>query len=176
MKTPDEMNVNDVSGKNWFIRKYNSIILVIKSLLTQGISPQKISFAMAIGFIVGTFPILGTHTLMGVALAFVFRLNQVAVYLGSWLSAPVYVLLLLPSLRAGEYLMKAPPMELDAFVEGLKRMIHSWKDFIEVWTEYGHSILHIIIGWIPLAAIVGLVVYFTTLYLSKVVASRKSHK
>ena len=106
MKIPENNKLNTDKSEirhesNWFKRKYSYAIHIIKSLLTQGISAEKISFALAIGFTVGTFPILGTHTIIGIALAFIFRLNQVAVYLGAWLSAPVFVLLLLPSLRTG---------------------------------------------------------------------------
>ena len=161
-------------NRNWFLKKYDYIVKVIKSLLLQGISPEKIALAFAMGITAGTFPLLGTHTFIGIALAFIFRLNQVAVYLGVWLSLPLYFLLILPSLRVGEYLFQAGPMEIDTFIEGLKTMFHSFHDFLDVWTSYGYSITHIIVGWVPLATLTSLIVYLITLRIARMVISKKS--
>jgi len=176
-KSADSSQVNEENiseNKNWFRRKYDYTIKIIKNLLLQGISPEKIAMAMAMGFLAGTFPLLGTHTILGIALAFVFGLNQVAVYLGAWLSIPAYFMMLLPSLRIGEYLFSAKPMDLDAFVAGLKRMTHSLNDFFSVWGEYGYSIVHLVIGWIPLAILVCTSVYFIMLYIARMFTKAKT--
>ncbi|MDH4261770.1 MAG: DUF2062 domain-containing protein [Spirochaetia bacterium] len=162
--------------KNWFGKKYDYFLKIIMSLLLQGISPQKIALALAMGVMAGSFPLIGTHTFIGIGLAFIFGLNQVAVYLGVWLSIPVYILILLPSLRVGEFLFKAQPMEIDNFLSGLKIMFNSTNDFFSVWSQYGNSILHLVVGWIPFAVITGLSVYFITFYFSKIILQKKNNK
>lgn len=169
-------NRNQNQPENWFRQKYNFFVQKIKSLLKQGLTPPQISLAIAMGFIIGTFPVLGTHTILSIVLAFMFRLNQVAVYLGTWISMPIYFVLLLPSLRIGEYLSHASAMNMERFTENLKRMGHSWKDFWDVSTTYGESILHIILGWLPLAIILALFVYFFTYHLAKLMIGKMASK
>lgn len=159
--------------KSWISRKFDFVIKTIKSLLTQGISPHKIALAFSVGVVTGTFPIMGTHTFIGIFFAFILGLNQVAVYIGVWLSLPVFFLLLLPSLRTGEYVLNAPSMNIDNFMNNLKRMMNSVNDFFDVWNQYGQSILHMIIGWIPYSILVGFIVYFITLFFAKIVANKK---
>jgi uncharacterized protein (DUF2062 family) len=165
--------VDTPKHKNWFVRKYEYVVKIIKNLLTQGISPEKIAMAIAAGFIAGTFPLLGTHTLIGIALGFIFGLNQVAVYLGAWLSFPLYFFLLLPSLRVGEYIARANPMNMDGFLEGLKIMFKSPDDFFNVWTHYGYSIVHILIGWIPFVVVISFCAYLFTLFFARMITQKK---
>ncbi|MDH4201232.1 MAG: DUF2062 domain-containing protein, partial [Spirochaetia bacterium] len=131
--------------------------------------------ALAIGFAIGTFPILGTHTILGIFIAMLLGLNQVAVYLGAWLSAPAYVLLLLPSLRTGEFLLKSENMDLDKFITNLKRMFHSFHDFTEVGVIYGQSIVHIIIGWLPYAIVLSFLMYFISLSFARLLMKKKNN-
>jgi len=58
------------------------------ALLRINDTPERTSAAFAIGAIVGFSPFLGLHTIIGLALAFTFRLNRVAVLAGVWLNLP----------------------------------------------------------------------------------------
>jgi uncharacterized protein (DUF2062 family) len=58
------------------------------SLLRINDTPERTSAAFAIGVIVGFSPFLGLHTVIGLALAFAFGLNRVAVLAGVWLNLP----------------------------------------------------------------------------------------
>jgi uncharacterized protein (DUF2062 family) len=60
----------------------------ITSLLKVPDTPERTAFAFSIGIFVGFSPFLGLHTIMGVAVAFLFRLNKVAVMLGVWSNVP----------------------------------------------------------------------------------------
>jgi uncharacterized protein (DUF2062 family) len=60
----------------------------IASLLKVPDSPRRTAFAFAIGVFIGFSPFLGLHTVMGVAVAFLFRLNKIAVILGVWSNVP----------------------------------------------------------------------------------------
>jgi hypothetical protein len=158
----------------WLVKKINHIKEIIKKLLTQGISPQKISIAMVIGFTAGTFPIMGTHTILAIGLAFIFRLNQLAVYLGSWVSAPFYFLMLLPSLRIGEYLFKAEEMHMETLVENLKLLAKFDSQFFDILLVYGKSMIHLMVGWAPLVLALSIPVYFISFFIFKMILSKKN--
>jgi uncharacterized protein (DUF2062 family) len=51
-------------------------------------SPRRVALAFGIGMFISFFPVLGTHTIVGFVVAFVFRLNRVAVLAGAWMSNP----------------------------------------------------------------------------------------
>jgi uncharacterized protein (DUF2062 family) len=58
-------------------------------------SPARVALAFALGVFVSFSPFLGIHTGLSLALAFVFRLNRVAILVGTWVNnpwtiAPVY--------------------------------------------------------------------------------------
>ena len=61
---------------------------LIKKLLHIDDTPERTALAYAIGVFIGFSPFLGLHTLAGVAVAFLFRLNRVAVLLGAWTNTP----------------------------------------------------------------------------------------
>ncbi|MBS1961830.1 MAG: DUF2062 domain-containing protein [Bdellovibrionales bacterium] len=63
-------------------------ILVVVSLLKTHRSPRQLATAIGVGVLVGTTPFFGMHFLIGGALAFVFRLNAAAVFLGTQISIP----------------------------------------------------------------------------------------
>ncbi len=60
----------------------------IASLLKVPDTPERTALAFATGVFLGFSPFLGLHTIMGVAVAFFFRLNKIAVMLGVWSNVP----------------------------------------------------------------------------------------
>jgi len=60
----------------------------IASLVRVPDTPERTALAFAIGVFLGFSPFLGFHTLMGVGVAFLFRLNRIAVILGVWSNLP----------------------------------------------------------------------------------------
>lgn len=61
---------------------------LIRKLLHIEDTPERTALAYSIGIFLGFSPFLGFHTLAGVATAFIFRLNRVAVLLGVWTNTP----------------------------------------------------------------------------------------
>jgi uncharacterized protein (DUF2062 family) len=51
-------------------------------------APARVALAFAIGVWIAFFPILGIHTGLALAIAFLFRLNRVAILAGAWLNNP----------------------------------------------------------------------------------------
>jgi uncharacterized protein (DUF2062 family) len=88
----------------------------IRRLLIQGVSARGLALSLAIGLGLGTFPVLGSTTLLCAAAAVMLRLNQPAIQLVNYVAYPLQLLLLIPLLRAGAALLGAPAetLTLDA--------------------------------------------------------------
>ena len=61
---------------------------LLKKLLHIEDTPERTALAFSVGIFVGFSPFLGFHTLTGLAIAFLFKLNRVAMLLGVWLNTP----------------------------------------------------------------------------------------
>jgi len=64
---------------------------LVKKLLHIEDTPERTALAYAIGIFPGVSPFLGFHTLLGLAVAFLFGLNRVAILLGVWTNTPWWV-------------------------------------------------------------------------------------
>src|SRR5436190_2589115 len=60
----------------------------LEQLLHTHDTPQRTAIAYAVGVFFGFSPLLGLHTVLGVAVAFVFNLNRLAVLLGIYSNLP----------------------------------------------------------------------------------------
>src|ERR1700733_16130289 len=87
---------------------YRKILEPLLGLLTQGISPDRLALCVAIGVVVGNIPILGVSTILCAAIALVFRLNLAAIQIVQAAMAPTQLLLIIPFVRLGEWLVHAP--------------------------------------------------------------------
>ncbi len=65
-----------------------SIKDLVKKLLHIEDSPERTALAYSIGIFLGFSPFLGLHTLLGLAFAFLFGFNRVALLLGVWTNSP----------------------------------------------------------------------------------------
>jgi uncharacterized protein (DUF2062 family) len=95
--------------KNWLRRR---ILEPLLALLRQGVSPDRLALCVAIGVVVGNIPILGVSTLLCAAIALVFRLNLPAMQIVQAAMAPTQILLIIPFVRLGEWILRAPPQPL----------------------------------------------------------------
>lgn len=64
---------------------------LINKLLHIEDTPERTALAYAIGIFLGFSPFLTLHTLTGLAIAFLFRLNRVAILLGIWSNSPWWI-------------------------------------------------------------------------------------
>jgi uncharacterized protein len=61
---------------------------VVQLLVHVDESPGRVALAFAIGVWIAFFPILGIHTGLALAIAFLFRLSRVAILTGAWINNP----------------------------------------------------------------------------------------
>lgn len=63
----------------------------MESLLHIHDTPRRTAAAFGLGVTIGFSPFLGLHSVIGLALAFLFDLNRVAVLAGLWLNLPWFM-------------------------------------------------------------------------------------
>jgi uncharacterized protein (DUF2062 family) len=90
------------------------IIDPVLALLRQGISPQKIALGMAVGVVIGVFPVIGSTTILCTAAALALRLNLPAVQLVNYLVYPLQIALLIPFFHFGAWLFGVDPLPISA--------------------------------------------------------------
>ena len=91
---------------------YRRIVAPIVTLLTQGITPEKIALSLAFGIVLGIFPVLGSTTVLCAVAALILKLNLPAIQFVNYLIYPMQLFLLVPFIRLGEKLFRAEPVPL----------------------------------------------------------------
>ncbi len=94
---------------SWWQRR---VVAPIVAQLKQGVTPKEIALTLALGAVLGIFPILGATTVLCAIVGVWLRLNQPVIQLVNYLVYPLQVLLLIPFYRAGERLFGAPPVPI----------------------------------------------------------------
>jgi uncharacterized protein (DUF2062 family) len=67
------------SGRESIMKRgffHRRIVAPILALLTQGITPEKIALSLALGIVLGVFPVLGSTTVLCAAAALLFDGTQ----------------------------------------------------------------------------------------------------
>jgi uncharacterized protein (DUF2062 family) len=129
------------------------------ALLRQGATPEKLSLAIALGFVLGLFPVLGTTTVLCVAVAAALRLNQAAAQVGNGVSAFFFFALVIPFVRLGELVTSSDafPLTMDQLREVAKQ------GAVFFFKTFSVAILHGVLGWVVAAPIGAAVLYFALL-------------
>ena len=94
---------------NWIYRR---VALPILALLRMGATPEKLAWSIAAGVLIGINPILGSTTVLCLAIAFLFRLNVAASQIGNHIVYPIELLLIIPFIRLASRLFHTEPMPL----------------------------------------------------------------
>jgi uncharacterized protein (DUF2062 family) len=130
--------------KNWLHRR---LLEPLVALLRQGISPGRLALCVSIGIVVGNIPILGISTILCTLLALVLRLNLPAIQAVQAMMAPTQILLIIPFVRLGEWILRAPPQPL-SIKAGLALIAQgAWNAVIVLWD----AIVHAGVAWLLVA-------------------------
>jgi uncharacterized protein (DUF2062 family) len=132
--------------KNWLSRK---ILEPLLGLLKRGMSPSRLALCVALGIVIGNIPILGISTLICTAIALLFGLNLAAIQIVQAAMAPTQLLLIIPFVRLGEWLLRAPRQAVSV-QEGLALMRQGvGHAIVTLW----NSILHAGFAWALIAPV-----------------------
>jgi uncharacterized protein (DUF2062 family) len=130
--------------RNWLHRRLLEPLL---ALLWQGVSPKRLALCVSIGVVVGNIPILGVSTILCTLIALAFRLNLPAIQLVQAAMAPTQVLLIIPFVRLGEWIVRAPPQAVT--IKGALALMSQgiWHSVVVLW----QAIVHASLAWALLA-------------------------
>jgi uncharacterized protein (DUF2062 family) len=119
------------------------VISPVIHLLRVGASPRKLAWSLAVGVAVGINPLLGTTTVLCLAVAFVLRLNLVASQITNHLVYPLQLAMFFVFLNAGDKVFHtgALPLSKEAMLSGMRhhplettRLLWSWEwHALAVW-------------------------------------------
>lgn len=131
----------------------------IVAQLTQGLTPQKIAMTIAIGSAIAMFPILGTTTLICLAVGIVLQLNQPIIQAVNYACTPLHLTFIFYAFRWGERLFGTSHTRLE--FRWMMRMLHEHPiDFV---STYSLTALHAILVWAILVPFWSTAVYYVTL-------------
>lgn len=134
------------------------IVAPITAQLKQGITPEKIALTLALGAVLGIFPILGATTLMCALAGLWLRLNQPIIQLTNYFIYPVQIVLLLPFYRAGESLFQQPHVPITDVSALITRFSESPMQFM---ADYGMVGVYGVVVWCLCAPALAAVLYFS---------------
>jgi uncharacterized protein (DUF2062 family) len=129
---------------------------VILKALQQGMTSRGMALTLAMGVVLSIFPVYGITTLLCLLVAILFRLNIIVIQAVNYLMTPVQLVLLIPFLKSGSWLMGLNSDTLT--FNGLMNRFKS--DFWGVVQELGWVILGGISVWLLIAIPVFLVLFF----------------
>ena len=120
---------------------HRRLVRPITDLLTQGITPAKIALSIAVGLVLGVFPALGWTTLLCLVAALWLKLNVPAMQLVNYLVYPLQLALLVPFIRAGEWLFRAPKLAIS--LQQILTMVREnvWHAVTSLWVATIHAIV-----------------------------------
>ena len=123
---------------NGFMRQ--RITQPILEVLRQGTTPDKIALSISFGLVLGIFPAIGWTTLLCVLAAILFRLNLPTVQLVNYFLYPLQLALLIPFIRAGEWLFGSArlPISLPQILSMIKADVRH--AITVLWIATAHAV------------------------------------
>jgi uncharacterized protein (DUF2062 family) len=131
------------------------LVAPLLALLRQGVTPDELALCLSLGVAIGLVPVLGVSTALCALTAFALRLNQPAIQIVNYLLTPLQLLLIIPFLRFGEWLARAPrsPITLESGLALLSEGV------LHAVTVLGTAIVHATLGWLVIAPLAVFVLY-----------------
>ncbi len=139
--------------RSWWQRR---VVAPIVAQLKQGVAPAKLALALAVAGVIAVNPFLGTTTLGCVAAGVLLGLNQPVMQIANLLAAPLQLALIVPWVRAGEWLYGAAPVPVNPSLI-VREFSAGPRQFL---VRFGATGLHAATAWMIAAVPLGVVLYF----------------
>ena len=125
--------------------------------LTQGVTPGRITFTLAIGSVCALFPFLGFTWLLNLVVGVVLRLNQPILQTYNQLLTPIHLPMIVVYVRGGEWMWGA-----DEEVFSVTEMIRNFAElsFLNFLQKFGWAGIHAFTAWITTAPLLLVVVFY----------------
>ena len=119
----------------------------ILSYLADGTSPERLSWAMALGATGGLFPIYGLTTAVSAVIGIVFRANPIVIQVFNYMMYPIYFPIELAFIIAGAWLFEG---NVDAYsIEGLRKVFAG--GLASTVRQLGWALVHATMVWLAAA-------------------------
>lgn len=141
------------TAPSWWRRR---VVTPIARQLTQGVTPGRLALALAVGGVIAINPFLGTTTLGCLAAGVLLRLNQPVLQVANVLGAPLQLALIVPWVRAGQWLYGAAPRPINPAVLVEEFSAGPWL-FLQ---RFGVTGLHAGSAWLLAAPLLTVAFYF----------------
>ena len=109
----------------------------------HGLSGDSIAIILAVGLVLGTFPVYGCPTVFCLLAAIALRLNAPALQLVNQLLSPLQLALLIPFSRLGERIIASPGPASNGIL-----------------SRFSEFTLQAIAGWLCISVPLGILLYF----------------
>lgn len=132
------------------------VIQPLMALLKQGVTPHKLALTLALGAVLGNFPVFGMTTFLCTAVAFALKLNLPAIHLVNYLMYPIQISLVIPFVQIGSWVVgnNEPTITLEEVQSILD------KDWETAALLLWKIVLQAVIGWTIVAPFMILALYF----------------
>jgi uncharacterized protein (DUF2062 family) len=139
----------------------NRVLIPFRLVPKDGLTPEKLAFSVTLGIISGMFPVLGMTTVISIVLTMLFRQNLLIVQAVQWILALVQVLLIIPFMQFGAYILHAQALHIN-----MAQISHAFQPgMISGIKTVGIFHLYGIFTWIILAIPASAVSYFGFLFI-----------
>lgn len=141
------------SKDNFFKRR---LIRPLLNYLQQGVTPEKLALAVALGATIPTLPVIGSTTILCITFSFLFRINLAAILLVASFAYPLQFILYLFWMKMGVWIFNAEPMPYT--VSQVFDMI--FDDVLNAISVMWWATMHAIVAWLCIAPVVATIIYF----------------
>jgi len=121
--------------------------------LTGGVSLDKTAWTIAMGMVLGIFPVMGTTTLVCLLIGWLCKLNQPVLHVFRAIVYPLHLLLILVFIRLGERLHGAPLISFS-----IPQLIRKFEESpLQFTSDFGMAAWHGVSAWLlvaPVAAVI----------------------
>jgi uncharacterized protein (DUF2062 family) len=134
------------------------VVAPIVRQLKRGVTPEQVALTIALGLVIGVFPILGATTVLCGVAAAAFGLNQPIIQLVNYFAYPAQLAALIPFYRAGESLFNRPhlPLSIPMLVERFRA------DTGKFLSDFGMIAVRGVVVWCLVAPFVAAAIYYLT--------------
>jgi uncharacterized protein (DUF2062 family) len=143
----------------FFAAKYSRLLQTITG---KGLSPHKLALTICVGSAVAILPLPWGSTLVCLLLAYLLKLNHVAIQSLNYLLYPLQLALLIPYFKLGVWLFPwGPPFPTENFLSTFH------KGFFSTFDLLGWVILKAVVVWLITAPPAALLLYLVLIMIIK---------
>jgi hypothetical protein len=111
------------------------------------VTPDRLSWSLAAGVVVGCFPVFGATTVLGMAVGVALRLNHAVIQVGNYAVGPLQFVFMVPLMELGDWLTGSDSLPLSA--AALRDQFRA--DPVEFLRLSWRSVWHACLAWGALA-------------------------